>query len=41
MLLQAPTLLAITVAKNFTAFALCGLEEAQTVLRDALRAWKA
>jgi hypothetical protein len=28
-------------ANNFTPFALCGLEEAQTVLRDALQAWKA
>ena len=28
-------------ANNFTPFALRGLEEAQTVLRDALRAWKA
>jgi len=28
-------------ANNFTPFALRGLEEPQTVLRDALRAWKA
>jgi hypothetical protein len=28
-------------ADNFTPFAFCGNEEAQTVLRDALRAWKA
>jgi len=28
-------------ANNFTPFALRGLEEAQTILRDALRAWKA
>ena len=27
-------------ANNFAPFALCGLEEPQTVLRDALRAWK-
>jgi hypothetical protein len=28
-------------ANNFTPFTMCGLEEAQTVLRDALQAWKA
>jgi len=27
-------------ANNFAPFALCGLEEPQTVLRDALWAWK-
>ena len=27
-------------ASNLEPFALCGLEEPQTVLRDALRAWK-
>jgi hypothetical protein len=27
-------------ANHFAPFTLCGLEEPQTVLRDALRAWK-
>ena len=27
-------------ATNFAPYALCGLEEPQSVLRDALRAWK-
>ena len=27
-------------ATSFAPFALCGLEEPQSVLRDALRAWK-